>query len=103
MIIDDQEQPGPRRAFPLRVRHPGPDEDVGDPPLVRPGRLIPAVRLRLGRPGPPPPPPGAPPARLGPRCGNPPTPVGLHSRDIRRRTSRATPTPTSALPRPKPR
>ena len=48
MIIDDQEQPRPRRALPARVRHPGADQHVGDPPLVRPGGLIPAVGLRLG-------------------------------------------------------
>src|SRR5258708_29743137 len=76
MIIDDQEQPGPRRAFPLRVRHPGPDEDVGDPPLVPPGRLIPAVRPRLPPPRPPAPPPPAPPAPGGPPRGHPPPPGG---------------------------
>ena len=48
MIIDDQEQPGPRRPLPARVRHPRADQHVGDPPLVRPGRLVPAVGLRLG-------------------------------------------------------
>ena len=48
MIIDDEEQPRPRRALPPRVRHPRADQHVGDPPLVRPGRLVPAVGLRLG-------------------------------------------------------
>ena len=48
MIIDDQEQPGPHRALPARPRHPRADQHVGDPPLVRPGSLIPAVGLGLG-------------------------------------------------------
>ena len=48
MIIDDQEQPRPHRALPPRPGHPGTHQHVGDPPLVRPGRLIPAVGLRRG-------------------------------------------------------
>jgi hypothetical protein len=48
MIIDDQEQPRPRRALPPRARYPRADQNVGDPPLVRPGRLVPAIGLRLG-------------------------------------------------------
>jgi hypothetical protein len=48
MIIDDQEQPRPHRPLPARPRHPRARQHVGDPPLVRPGRLIPAVRLRPG-------------------------------------------------------
>jgi hypothetical protein len=51
VVIDDQEQPGPDRPVPLRERDPGADEDVGDPPLVRPGGLVPAERLRLGGQG----------------------------------------------------
>ena len=47
MIIDDQEQPGPRRALPARPGHPRADQHVGDPPLVRAGGLVPAVGLRL--------------------------------------------------------
>ena len=48
MIIDDQEQPGPHRALPAGPGHPRADQHVGDPPLVRPGGLVPAVGLRLG-------------------------------------------------------
>ena len=48
MIIDDEEQPGPHRPLPPRVRHPRAGQHVGDPPLVRPGRLIPTAGLRLG-------------------------------------------------------
>ena len=48
MVIDDQEQPGPHRALPSGPGHPRADQHVGDPPLVRPGRLVPAVGLRLG-------------------------------------------------------
>jgi hypothetical protein len=43
MIVDDQEQPGPGRAVPLRIRDPRADQDTGDPPLV------PAARPRTGR------------------------------------------------------
>jgi hypothetical protein len=49
VVIDDQEQPAPDRPLPPGPRHPGTDEDVGDPPLVRRGGLVAAVRLRLGR------------------------------------------------------
>ena len=49
MIIHDQEQPGPHRAVPSRPGHPRANQHVADPPLVRPGCLIPAVCLRLGR------------------------------------------------------
>ena len=48
VIIDDEEQPGAHRALPAGPGHPGADEHVGDPPLVRPRGLIPAVGLRLG-------------------------------------------------------
>ena len=54
VVIDDQEQPGPRRPVPFRVRHPRADQDVGDPPLVRPLSLVAAVRSRArlsARPG----------------------------------------------------
>ena len=48
MIIDDEEQPGPHRPLPPGQGHPRADQHVGDPPLVRAGRLIPAVGLRRG-------------------------------------------------------
>ena len=48
VVIDDQEQPGPRRPVPFRVRHPRADQHIGDPPLVRPLRLVAAVRFRGG-------------------------------------------------------
>ena len=51
MVIDDQKQPRPDRAVPAWPGNPGPGEHVADPPLVRPGRLIPAVGLRLGGQG----------------------------------------------------
>ena len=48
VVIDDQEQPGPRRPVPFRVRHRLADQHIGDPPLVRPLRLVAAVRFRGG-------------------------------------------------------
>ena len=48
MVIDDQKQPGPQRLLPSWPGHPGTDQHVGNPPLVRPRGLIPAVGLRLG-------------------------------------------------------
>ena len=51
MIIDNEEQPRPRRALPPRVRHPRADQHVGDPPLVRPGSFVAPVGLRLGGQG----------------------------------------------------
>ena len=48
MVIDDQEQPRPRRPLPLRVRHPRADQYVGDPPLVRPRSFVAPVCLGLG-------------------------------------------------------
>jgi hypothetical protein len=49
MVIDDQEQPRPRRAFPLRERDPRADEHVADPPFVRRAGFVPSVCLRLCR------------------------------------------------------
>ena len=51
MIIDNEEQPGPDRPVAPGPGHPGPDEHVGDPPLVRPAGLIAAVCLRPGGQG----------------------------------------------------
>jgi hypothetical protein len=48
MVIDDQKQPGPHRPLPAGPGHPRPDQHIADPPLVRPGRLIPSIGLRLG-------------------------------------------------------
>ena len=48
VVIDDQEQPGPHRSVPFRERHPRADENIGDPALVRPFRLVAAVGLRGG-------------------------------------------------------
>jgi hypothetical protein len=48
VVIDDQEQPGSRRPVPFRVRHPRADQHIGDPPLVRPLRLVAAVGSRGG-------------------------------------------------------
>jgi hypothetical protein len=51
MVVDDEEQPGPRRALPSRPGHPRAHQDISDPPLVRPGGLVAAVCLRLGGQG----------------------------------------------------
>jgi len=48
VVTGNQEQPGPRRPVPFRVRHPRPGQHVGDPPLVRPLSLVAAPGFRRG-------------------------------------------------------
>ena len=88
MIIDDQEQPGPRRALPARPGHPRADQHVGDPPLVRPGRLVPAVGLLLGGQRRPVQPGAAQLAADGPLGDSHPVPVIQDRGDLRGRPAR---------------
>ena len=88
MVIHDQEQLCPHRGVDPRVWNEWPDEDVGDPALVRPRSFVAAEDLRLcaerlAR--------QAGPAQLGPhrplRDGDP-VPVEQDGRDLGRRAAR---------------